>query len=88
MPFVNPQPDLLAVAAGDLTGIGTGVTAGSAAAADPVSALNAAQFAAHARLYQQMAAQAAVIHQQFLDTLAAGSGSYAETEAANAPATS
>ena len=54
------------------------------AAADEVSALTAAQFAAHAQLYQAVAAQAAAIHEQFVNTLGTSAGSYAATEAANA----
>ena len=56
------------------------------AAADEVSALTAAQFAAHAQLYQAVAAQAAAIHEQFVNTLGTSAGSYAATEAANAAA--
>jgi hypothetical protein len=99
MAFVTTQPELLAAAAGNLAGIGSVMTAGSAAAAtpttgvipaaaDPVSALTAAQFAAHAQMYQAMAAQAATIHEQFVATLSASSGSYAAAEAANAIAAS
>ena len=46
------------------------------------------QFAAHAHAYQTVSAQAAAIHQMFVTMLAAGAGSYATTEAANAVATS
>jgi hypothetical protein len=63
MSFVTVQPETLAAAAGDLEGIGYALAAGNAAAAAPttgvvpaaadeVSALIAAQFAAHAQLYQ------------------------------------
>jgi PE family len=97
MSFVSTQPELLAAAAGRLAGIGSVMNAGNAAAAAPttgvipaaadvVSALTAFQFAAHARTYQAMAAQAAVIHEQFVAALGASSGSYAATEAANAVA--
>jgi hypothetical protein len=51
-----------------------------------VSALTAAQFAAHAQMYQAVSAQAAAIHEQFVNTLSTSSGSYALTEAANAAA--
>jgi len=54
------------------------------AAADEVSALTAAQFATHAQMYQAISAQAAAIHEMFVNTLGAGAGSYAATEAANA----
>ncbi|MGB3521466.1 MAG: PE family protein, partial [Mycobacterium sp.] len=55
-------------------------------AADEVSALTAAQFAAHAGLYQTVAAQASAIHDMFVATLKSSSASYAATEAANAAA--
>jgi hypothetical protein len=97
MSFVTAQPEALAAAAGNLAGIGSAMSAGNAAAAAPttgvipaaadeVSALTAAQFAAHAQMYQAMAAQAAAIHEQFVATLGASSGTYAATEAANAAA--
>src|SRR6201746_2536589 len=95
MSFVTTQPEALAAAAGTLQGIGTTMNAQNAAAAAPttgvvpaaadeVSALTAAQFAAHAQLYQAVAAQAAAIHEQFVNTLGTSAGSYAATEAANA----
>jgi len=56
------------------------------AAADEVSALTAAQFAAHAQMYQAVSAQAAAIHEMFVSTLATSAASYAATEAANAAA--
>ena len=54
------------------------------AAADEVSALTAAQFAGHAQLYQAVSAQAAAIHEAFVNTLGTSAGSYAATEVANA----
>jgi hypothetical protein len=95
MSFVTTQPAELASAAGDLQTIGSAVEAGNMAAAAPttgvvpaaadeVSALTAAQFAAQAVLYQELSAQAAVIHQQLVEVLATSAGSYAATEAANA----
>ena len=99
MSFVTTQPEMLAAAAGDLTGIGSAMAGQNAAAAAPttslvpaaadeVSALTAAQFAAHASLYQAVSAQAAAIHEMFVNTLATSAGSYAATEAANAIAVS
>jgi PE family len=99
MSFVTAQPEALAAAAGNLAGIGSAMSAGNAAAAgpttgvvpaaaDPVSALAAAQFATHAQMYQAVAAQAAAIHQQFVSALGVSSASYAATEAANAVAAS
>jgi len=97
MSFVTTQPEALTAAAGNLQGIGSAMTAGSAAAAAPttavvpaaadeVSALTAAQFAAHATMYQTVSAQAAAIHEMFVNTLGISAGSYAATEAANAVA--
>jgi hypothetical protein len=98
MSFVTTQPEALSSAATALGGIGSSLSAQNAAvaapttgvvpaAADEVSALTAAQFAAHAQLYQAVAAQAAAIHEQFVNTLGTSAGSYAATEAANAAAT-
>jgi hypothetical protein len=97
MSFVTAQPEALAAAASSLAGIGSAMNSANAAAAAPttgvvpaaadeVSALTAAQFAAHAQMYQAVAAQAAAIHEQFVAALGASSGSYAATEAANAAA--
>ena len=95
MSFVNTQPEALSAAAGTLQGIGAALSAQNAAAAAPttgvvpaaadeVSALTAAQFAVHAQLYQAVSAQAAAIHEAFVNTLGISSASYAATEAANA----
>lgn len=97
MSFVTTQPEALAAAAGSLQGIGSALNAQNAAAATPttgvvpaaadeVSALTAAQFAARAQIYQAVSAQAAAIHEMFVNTLQMSSGSYAATEAANAAA--
>ncbi len=85
MSFVTTQPEALSSAATALGGIGSSFSAQNAAAAAPttgvvpaaadeVSALTAAQFAAHAQLYQAVAAQAAAIHEQFVNTLAPAPG--------------
>jgi len=95
MSFVTTQPEALTAAAGTLSGIGSSLSAQNAAAAvpttgvvpaaaDTVSALTAAQFAAHAQMYQAVSAQAAEIHELFVSTLGVSSGSYAAAEAANA----
>src|ERR1700742_3205674 len=97
MSFVTTQPEALSAAATSLQGVGSGVHAQNAAAATPitgvvppaadeVSALPAAQFVAHAQLYQAVSAQAAAIHEMFVNTLGTSAGSYAATEAANAVA--
>jgi hypothetical protein len=99
MYFVTTQPELLAAAACSLQGIGSAMAAHNAvaaapttgvvpAAADEVSALVAAQFAAHAQIYQAISAQAAAIHEMFVNTLGTSADSYAATEAANAIAVS
>jgi hypothetical protein len=98
VPFVTVQPEVLASAAGTLQDIGAAVSAETAAArtpttgvvaaaADEVSALTAARFTAHAQTYHAMSAQAALIHDRFVATLAASADSYAATEAANVTAT-
>jgi hypothetical protein len=98
MSYVTTQPEALTAASATLQGIGSGVSAQNAAAAAPttgvipaaadaVSALTAAQFAAHAQMYQAVSAQAAAIHEMFVATLGTSAGSYAATEAANAVAT-
>jgi hypothetical protein len=95
MSFVTRQPEALAAAAGALQGIGSAMSAQNAAAAAPttgvvpapadeVSALTAAQFGAHAQVYQAVGALAAAVHEMFVTTLGTSSGSYAATEAANA----
>ena len=99
MSFVTTQPEVLAAAAGDLHGVGSVMAIHNAAAAGPttgvipaaadeVSALTAAQFAMHAQLYQTVAAQAAAIHEMFVNTVSTSAGSYAATEVANAIAAS
>jgi hypothetical protein len=98
MSFVTTQPEALTTAAGALQGLGSAMAAQNAAAAAPttgvvpaagdeVSALTAAQFAAHASLYQAVSAQATAIHELFVTALGTSAASYAATEAANAAAT-
>lgn len=95
MSFVTAQPEILTAAAGSLSGIGDSMTAGMTAAAAPttgvlppaadmVSTMTAAQFAAHAQLFQQVSAQAAAVHQQIVATLGGNANAYAIAEAANA----
>jgi hypothetical protein len=96
--FLTTQPDMLSAAAGSLAGIGDAMVAQNAAAAGPttavapaasdiVSAMTAAQFEQHAALYQQVAAQAAAVHEQLVATLGSAAGAYTATETANATAT-
>src|SRR5580658_9287546 len=97
MSFVTTQPEALSAAATSLQGIGSAMSSQNAAAAAPttgvvpaaadeVSALTAAQFAAHAQMYQAVSAQAAAIHELFVNPLGTSSGASAVTEAANAAA--
>ena len=97
MSYVTALPAALASAAGELQIIGSAMAAGNTAAAAPttgvvpaaadeVSALTAAHFAAHGAMYQELSAQATAIHELFVSTLATSSGSYAAAEAANAAA--
>ena len=99
MSFVSTQPTELTAAAENLQGIGSSLTTQNAAAAAPttgvlpaaadeVSALTAVQFATHGQMYQAISAQAAAIHDMFVNTLGTSAGSYAATEAANALAAS
>jgi PE family/PPE-SVP subfamily C-terminal region len=98
MSFVTTQPEALTAAASALQTLGTSMAAQDAAAAapttgvvpaaaDPVSALQAAQFSAYGTWYQQVSSQAATIHQMLVNTLGTSAGSYGETEAANQTAT-
>ena len=95
MSFVVTHPEILSAAAGSLAGIGDAMKAGTAAAAGPttgvippaadvVSAMTAAQFAAHAQMFQAISAQAAAVHDQLVATLESNAGAYAAAEAANA----
>ncbi len=59
----------------------------AAAAADEVSTGIAALFRAHGQAYQALIARAAAFHDQFVQTLSRGAGSYASAEAANAEQT-
>jgi PE family len=97
MSFVTTQPEALAAAAASLGAIGSALGAQNAAAASPttgvvpcaadeVSALTAAQFAAHAAMYQAVSAQAAAIHEQFVQTLGLSGASYLTAEIANTAA--
>lgn len=94
MSIVIAQPDMLRSAAGELQSINAALRAGNAAAAGPtttvvpaaadaVSILTAAQFAAHAQLYQAISAQGVRAQEQLAAMLSICAGSYAATEAAN-----
>ena len=94
MSFVTTQPEDLSGAAGSLAGLGDAMAAKNAAAATPttslapaasdiVSAMTAAQFGKQGAAYQQIAAQAAAVHDQVVAALRSGAGAYALTEVAN-----
>ncbi|MCV7078484.1 PE family protein [Mycobacterium szulgai] len=95
MSYVVAVPEVVTAAASELANVGSTISAANAAAAYPTSALLAAGgdevsaavaaiFSAHAQAYQTLGAQAAGFHQQFVQLLSAGAGSYASAEAANA----
>jgi hypothetical protein len=95
MSFLKAIPQELLSAAAKLEGIGTSLTAQNAgaaapttavapAAADPVSILQSGIFSSYGTLYQQIAAEAQAIQQQFTSTLGLSSGTYSAAEAANA----
>ena len=95
MSFVIAAPEMMTAAATDLVSIGSTVSAANAAAAatttevlaagaDEVSAAIAALFGAQGQAYQALGAQAAAFHDEFVQALTAGVGSYAAAEVANA----
>jgi hypothetical protein len=94
MSFVTTVPQAIAAAATQLEGIGNSFSAESAAAAAPttavapaasdeVSALQASTFSTYGQLYQTVSADAAAVHQQFVNLLQSSSNSYQGTESAN-----
>ena len=98
MSFVTTHPEALLYAAGKLQTLGSGMAAESAAAAAPttgvapaaadeVSALQAAIFAAYGSLYQSVSAQATANHELFVHTLGTSARSYTATESTNSAAT-
>ena len=97
MSFVVAVPDVLGTAATDLSNIGSTISAANSAAAtqttavlaaaeDEVSVAIASLFSGHAQAYQALGAQAAAFHDQFVQALTAGAGSYLSAEAANVAA--
>jgi len=95
MSFLTTIPEELAAAAAQLTAIVsslTGQNAGAAgattiiapAASDSVSLQQAGIFTAFGTEYQQIAAEAQAIQEQFASNLGLSSGTYASTEASNA----
>lgn len=97
MSFLTAVPEELAAAATQLAAIGSALTAQNAgaaapttaiapAAADQVSILQSSIFTAYGALYQQFAAEAQAMQEQFVQTLGLSSGTYAATESSNAAA--
>jgi hypothetical protein len=95
MSYLVAAPDMLATAATELQGIGSALTAATAAAAAPTTAVAAAGadevstavaalFSARAQAQQALAQQAAAFHAELVQTLTAAVDSYAGAEAANA----
>lgn len=95
MSFVTVQSEMLEAVAEQLAGTASAMltenkaaapstTGVVPAAADPVSVLTAAQFAAYGHQYQSISSQAEEILSMFVNALRTSAGSYALTEAANA----
>ncbi|OQZ89980.1 hypothetical protein BST11_14795 [Mycobacterium alsense] len=92
--FVIATPEMMAAAAGNLTGIGSAVRAANLAAAgsttqvlaaaqDEVSAAIAEMFGTYGRDFQTLSAQATAFHEQFVAALTGAGGAYGLAEAAN-----
>ncbi len=97
MSFVNAVPEALTTAAGNLAGIGSALAAANAAAAAPtagieavaadaVSAALVAVFSSHGLGYQSLGAELTELHEQIVQALRSGAGSYTAAEAENAQA--
>ncbi|AGZ50285.1 PPE family protein, SVP subgroup [Mycobacterium kansasii] len=97
MSFLQIVPEELTAAATQLGALGTSLTAQNTAAAAPttaiapaaldeVSALQAALFTAYGTLYQQVSAEAAAMHDMFVNTLGFSAGTYGATESLNSAA--
>jgi PE family len=92
MSFLLAAPQELADAASDLAGVGSTLSTANAAAsapttgllpaaADEVSTQIAKLFSAHAKGFQQLSAQAAAFHDQFVQALTASANTYVTAEA-------
>lgn len=97
MSFLVAQPEMLDAASREVHRINTSVREGSSAvalpttrvapaAADAVSILTAQRFSQHGLLFQQISAQAALVHEQLATMLGISAGSYAATEITNTAA--
>lgn len=98
MSFLQIAPDELAAAATQLGTLGASMAAQNAAAAasttalapaaaDEVSALQAALFASYGTYYQQISAEAQAMFDTFVNTLGNSAGTYSVTEDLNSSAT-
>ena len=94
MSYVMAAPDMMTSAATDLAAVGSTLSAAhlaaaaptvavTPAAADEVSASIAHLFSKFGHGYQTLAGQAAAFHEQFVQRLTAGTGSYAAAEGTN-----
>ena len=94
MSFLVVAPDWLESAATDLESIRSSLTAAhvaaavpttgiAAAGADEVSAAVASLFGGFGQEFQALSAQASTFHQEFVQALTSGAGSYLAAEAAN-----
>jgi PE family len=92
--YVIAAPEVIALASGDLTGIGEAVEEATAAAApsttglvaaadDEVSAAIASLFGRDAREFQTLSAQASLFHARFVRALRGAGTAYAASEASN-----
>ncbi|KAF3417715.1 PE family protein, partial [Mycobacterium tuberculosis variant bovis] len=92
MSFVLIAPEFVTAAAGDLTNLGSSISAANASAAsattqvlaagaDEVSARIAALFGGFGLEYQAISAQVAAYHQRFVQASSTGAGAYASAEA-------
>jgi hypothetical protein len=91
MSFVVAAPDALATVASNVADMGSTIKSATtaaaahtnsltAAAADEVSTQIAAMFSAHGLEFQQLSAQAAAFHEQFVQTLTASANAYTAAE--------
>lgn len=95
MSFVVAAPETIGAVAGDLAGIGSTLREATAAAAGQTTAITSAAaddvslaisdfFGTYGQQFQQMSAQAAAFHNEFVSVLNGGAAAYLNTEIANA----
>jgi hypothetical protein len=97
MSYVIASADMLSVAAANVAGIGSSLSAATAAAAPSTTAVIAAAegqlsaaiaslFSSHAQEYQALSDRAAAFHAEFVQALTGAGGSYGAAEGTNASA--